>query len=69
MELDGSFIELADGRKLESIYVYRSRSTLPDDGWNSHPILRSSMDVVMQRYQDNFGTQGLADLIAQSLND
>ena len=64
LELDGSMIELANGEKLDSIYVYRSRSTQPEDAWNTHPILRSYMDVVMQGYQDNFGAQGLIDLMA-----
>lgn len=68
LELDGSFIELSNGEKLDSIYVYRSRSTEPADAWNSHPILRSYMDVVMQGYQDNFGAEGLADLMATTDN-
>lgn len=64
LELDGAAFELLNGESLDSVYVYRSRSFMPDNGLQTHPILRSYMDVVMQGYRDNFGDQGLEDLLA-----
>lgn len=63
LELDGRCFRLSNGEQLESVYVYRSRSVMPDNGLQTHPILRSYMDVVMQGYRDNFGEQGLANLL------
>lgn len=68
LELDGGLIETADGTRVDSFYVYRSLSVAPPDGQTRHPILRSYMDVVMQGYQDNFGAQGLQDLLATTDN-
>jgi len=63
LELDGRDFRLSNGQRLDSVYVYRSHSVMPDNGLQTHPILRSYMDVVMQGYRDNFGEQGLADLL------
>ena len=64
LEIDGAHFDFPDGQQIESIYVYRSHSVMPEDGLRTHPILRSYMDVVMQGYRDNFGEQGLEDLLA-----
>ena len=68
LELDGGLIELLDGTRVDSFYVYRSLSERPEDGHIRNPILRSYMDVVMQGYQDNFGLDGLSDFMATTEN-
>ncbi|MEM7059225.1 MAG: gamma-glutamylcyclotransferase family protein [Pseudomonadota bacterium] len=66
LELDGALFDLAGGLCPDSVYVYRSLSTVPENGLQTHPILRSYMDVVMQGYRDNFGDRGLEDLLAST---
>lgn len=63
LELDGSFLDLPSNERVESFYVYRTKSTPPPGGTAENPILRSYMDCVMQGYRHNFGDDGLARLI------
>lgn len=59
LELDGALIDLPDGMRVDSFFIYRSKSKPPEDGLTRHPITRSYMDCVMQGYRDNFGPDGL----------